>query len=62
MRLAAGASPPTTPPGCGGRDAQDKSAPGMDATGELERLARLHDSGALTDEEFAVAKRRVLES
>jgi hypothetical protein len=27
---------------------------------ELERLAALHSSGALTDEEFVLAKRRVL--
>jgi Short C-terminal domain/Bacterial PH domain len=29
---------------------------------ELERLARLHAAGALSDEEFAAAKRRLLES
>ena len=29
-------------------------------TDELERLATLHEKGALTDEEFAAAKRRVL--
>src|SRR5450759_3573350 len=28
--------------------------------GELERLAALHASGALTDDEFAAAKRRIL--
>ena len=27
-----------------------------DSTAELERLAKLHESGALTDEEFAAAK------
>jgi hypothetical protein len=27
---------------------------------ELERLSRLHESGALTDEEFAAAKARAL--
>ncbi len=31
-----------------------------DAAGELERLASLHQSGALSDEEFAVAKQKVL--
>ena len=31
-----------------------------DATGELERLAALHQSGALSDEEFATAKQNVL--
>jgi hypothetical protein len=29
-------------------------------TSELERLARLHKSGALTDDEFAAAKARAL--
>lgn len=29
---------------------------------ELERLASLHDSGALGDEEFAAAKQRVLQA
>lgn len=32
----------------------------VDETGELERLAKLHESGALTDAEFAAAKARVL--
>ena len=31
-----------------------------DATGELERLASLHESGALSDEEFAAAKQQVI--
>ena len=31
-----------------------------DAAGELERLASLHDSGALSDDEFAAAKQKVL--
>jgi Short C-terminal domain len=31
-----------------------------DAAGELERLASLHQSGALTDDEFAAAKQKVL--
>jgi hypothetical protein len=30
--------------------------------GELERLAQLHTSGALTDDEFAHAKRKLLQS
>lgn len=30
------------------------------AAAELERLAQLHQSGALTDEEFAAAKAKVL--
>lgn len=32
-----------------------------DDTEELERLAKLHASGALTDEEFAAAKAKILE-
>jgi hypothetical protein len=31
-----------------------------DPTGDLERLARLHRTGALTDAEFAAAKSRLL--
>jgi hypothetical protein len=34
-------------------------APG-DSTAELERLAKLHESGALSDEEFAAAKSKLL--
>jgi hypothetical protein len=32
----------------------------VDETGELERLAKLHESGSLTDEEFGAAKARLL--
>jgi hypothetical protein len=35
-------------------------AAGTDTIAELEKLARLHESGALSDEEFAAAKARVL--
>jgi multidrug resistance efflux pump len=35
-------------------------APATDTIAELERLARLHETGALSDEEFAAAKARVL--
>ena len=31
-----------------------------DATSELERLASLHESGALSDDEFAAAKQQIL--
>ena len=37
---------------------QQDSAP--DASAEIERLAGLHTSGALTDEEFAAAKAKLL--
>jgi Short C-terminal domain len=36
------------------------AAPPPDSIAELERLARLHESGALTDEEFTAAKARAL--
>ena len=31
-----------------------------DSTAELERLAKLHESGALSDDEFAAAKSKLL--
>lgn len=37
-----------------------RQVPAKDTTTELERLATLHTSGALTDEEFAAAKAKVL--
>lgn len=38
-------------------------APGKpDITGELQKLAQLHQSGALSDEEFASAKQKLLSS
>jgi len=47
------AAPPQAAP------APAASAP-ADSTAELERLAKLHESGALTDEEFAAAKSQLL--
>ena len=44
------AAPPQAPAG---------PAP-TDSTAELERLAKLHESGALNDEEFAAAKSKLL--
>jgi Short C-terminal domain len=45
------AAPPAPPP----------PAPAeVDATSEIEKLASLHDSGALSDDEFAAAKQKVL--
>jgi hypothetical protein len=35
-------------------------APAKDLTTELQKLAELHKSGVLTDEEFATAKKKVL--
>lgn len=36
------------------------AAPPPDTIAELERLTRLHESGALTDQEFTAAKARAL--
>ncbi len=33
---------------------------GADITGQLQNLAQLHQSGALSDEEFATAKKKLL--
>jgi len=46
-------------------DTQDQgqyAPPPADPADELEHLAQLHTSGALTDEEFATAKAKVLGS
>jgi len=49
---AQAAAPPAAP-------APAAPAP-SDSTAELERLAKLHESGALNDEEFAAAKSKLL--
>jgi hypothetical protein len=36
------------------------AAPGTDVTAELQKLAQLHQSGALSDAEFAAAKQKLL--
>jgi thiaminase len=36
------------------------AAPEEDATVQIQKLAQLHDSGALSDEEFAAAKAKIL--
>jgi hypothetical protein len=51
------APPPPAPPSPSPSPA---AAPAPDTIAELERLARLHESGALTDQEFAAAKARAL--
>ena len=48
---AAAPPPPAPPPPAPAAD---------DATSEIERLASLHDSGTLTDDEFAAAKAKIL--
>ena len=45
--------PPAPPPSAA-------PAPADDATSEIERLAALHDSGSLSDDEFAAAKKQIL--
>jgi hypothetical protein len=40
--------------------AQFMAAPPKDPLGQLQRLADLHDRGALTDEEFEAEKTKVL--
>ena len=35
-------------------------APAEDPFEQIEKLSKLHDSGALTDEEFAAAKAKIL--
>ena len=47
-------APPPAPP------APAAAAPANDATSEIERLASLHDSGVLSDEEFTAAKAKIL--
>jgi hypothetical protein len=37
-----------------------EQAPAPDLTAQLQQLAQLHDSGVLTDEEFAIAKQKLL--
>lgn len=75
MRVAAGAATATVAYKAGQRrteqnqyNDQAQAAPPpapaapapTDSTAELERLAKLHESGALTDEEFAAAKSKLL--
>jgi membrane protease subunit (stomatin/prohibitin family) len=76
MRVAAGATTATVAYKAGQRRNQQgqsneqaqapQAAPAApapapaDSTAELERLAKLHESGALTDQEFAAAKSKLL--
>ena len=52
--------PPQPPPAYAAPPPAPAPAPATDTIAELEKLARLHDSGALSDEEFAATKARVL--
>jgi hypothetical protein len=44
----------------GGQDQAQYAPPPVDPADEIEHLAQLHASGALSDEEFAAAKAKVL--
>jgi hypothetical protein len=48
--------------GAGSQAAPSASAGGNDTVSKLEKLAKLHESGALTDAEFDTEKKRVLDS
>ncbi len=39
---------------------QAAAQPQTDVTAQLQKLAEMHDSGALTDEEFAAMKKKLL--
>jgi Short C-terminal domain len=41
-------------------DQEPYAPPPADPADEIEHLAQLHESGALTDEEFAAAKAKIL--
>ena len=45
-----------------GQDQAQYAPPAADPADEIEHLAQLHTSGALTDEEFAAAKAKILGS
>jgi hypothetical protein len=42
------------------KQTQQATAPTKDVTVELQKLADLHNSGVLSDEEFAAAKKKLL--
>jgi len=44
-----------------GRAGQQAKPAADDVAGQIEKLSQLHDSGSLSDEEFADAKRKLLE-
>jgi hypothetical protein len=55
---APAAGPPAAPPAAA--PAPAAPAGGNDPVAQLQQLAQLHQSGALSDEEFAQAKSRIL--
>jgi type II secretory pathway pseudopilin PulG len=44
----------------GKQDSAPAPSGGKDVTAELQKLAELHKSGVLTDQEFAAAKKKLL--
>jgi hypothetical protein len=60
LRLAAGATQATRASPASPPPPALAAGPPPGSIAELERLSRLHASGALTDEEFAAAKARAL--
>ncbi len=53
VQAAKAAAAPTAP-------APAATGPGMDVTAQLQKLADLHTSGLLSDEEFSAAKKKLL--
>ena len=47
-------------PADGGQDQAQYAPPPADPADEIEHLAQLHSSGALSDEEFTAAKAKIL--
>jgi hypothetical protein len=47
-------------PAGNGQDQAQYAPPAADPADEIEHLAQLHTSGALTDDEFAAAKAKIL--
>ena len=50
------------PPADDGQDQAQYAPPPADPADEIEHLAQLHTSGALSDDEFAAAKAKILGS
>ena len=53
-------APADQAPADAGQDQAQYAPPPADPADEIEHLAQLHTSGALTDEEFAAAKAKIL--
>lgn len=59
---AAAAAAPAAPPVAPTEDATPAATGGDDVIAKIERLAALHSSGALTDDEFAALKKQAIGS